>query len=142
MIHFPDHQILLRQPRKRFFLAEGQGWKVEQHQKYLEASVLDNELKTKIEGLINQGPIVLFMKGNKTQPMCGFSAQVVNILNKHKMDFASFDILADWDVREGLKEYSHWPTFPQLYVNGELIGGCDIVMELDRKGELTNILKG
>ena len=103
---------------------------------------MDNELKTKIEGLINQGPIVLFMKGNKTQPMCGFSAQVVNILNKHKMDFASFDILADWDVREGLKEYSHWPTFPQLYVNGELIGGCDIVMELDRKGELTNILKG
>ena len=103
---------------------------------------MDNELKSKIEGLINQGPIVLFMKGNKTQPMCGFSAQVVNILNKHKMDFASFDILADWDVREGLKEYSHWPTFPQLYVNGELIGGCDIVMELDRKGELTNILKG
>lgn len=103
---------------------------------------MDNELKSKIEGLINQGPIVLFMKGNKNQPMCGFSAQVVNILNKHKMDFASYDILGDWDIREGLKEYSHWPTFPQLYVNGELIGGCDIVMELDRKGELTNILKG
>jgi len=104
--------------------------------------MLDKELQTKIEGLINQENVVLFMKGNKTQPMCGFSAQVVNILNKHKTEFSSVDILGDWDIREGLKEYSHWPTFPQLYVNGELIGGCDIVMELDRKGELTNILKG
>lgn len=104
--------------------------------------MLDQEITAKIETLLKQSDVMLFMKGNKAQPMCGFSAQVVNLLNKNKTNFETFDILADWDIREGLKEYSHWPTFPQLYVKGELIGGCDIVMDLDRKGELAKILNG
>ena len=103
--------------------------------------MLDQELTTKIQSLLKQNKVMLFMKGEKTQPMCGFSAQVVNILNKHQITYDTFDILSDWDIREGLKAYSRWPTFPQLYVKGDLVGGCDIVMELDRKGELTNILK-
>jgi len=102
--------------------------------------MLDQELTAKIETLLKQSHVMLFMKGNKTQPMCGFSAQVVSLLNKNQAAYETFDILADWDIREGLKEYSHWPTFPQLYVKGELIGGCDIVMELERKGELVKIL--
>lgn len=104
--------------------------------------MLDQELTAKIESLLKQNQVMLFMKGNKAQPMCGFSAQVVSLLNKNKASYETFDILADWDIREGLKEYSHWPTFPQLYVKGELIGGCDIVMELERKGELVKILQG
>jgi monothiol glutaredoxin len=104
--------------------------------------MLDQEITAKIETLLKQSDVMLFMKGNKAQPMCGFSAQVVNLLNKNKTSYETFDILADWDIREGLKEYSHWPTFPQLYVKGELIGGCDIVMDLDRKGELAKILNG
>ena len=104
--------------------------------------MLDQEITAKIETLLKQSDVMLFMKGNKAQPMCGFSAQVVNLLNKNKTSYETFDILADWDIREGLKEYSHWPTFPQLYVKGELFGGCDIVMDLDRKGELAKILNG
>jgi monothiol glutaredoxin len=80
--------------------------------------MLDQEITAKIETLLKQSDVMLFMKGNKAQPMCGFSAQVVNLLNKNKTSYETFDILADWDIREGLKEYSHWPTFPQLYVKG------------------------
>ena len=97
---------------------------------------MDDNLKLRIEELINSAPIFLFMKGNKDQPMCGFSAQVVQILGKHKVSFTTFDVLSDWDIREGIKTFSEWPTIPQLYVNKEFIGGCDIIMELDRKGEL------
>ncbi len=94
----------------------------------------------KIKQSIDSNPIVLFMKGTKSQPMCGFSAQVVQVLNAYGVDYKDFNVLDDWDLREGIKSYSNWPTIPQLYVNGKFIGGCDITMELHRKGELKSML--
>lgn len=85
-------------------------------------------------------PIVLYMKGEPMMPMCGFSATVVDILSQYDVNFQSYNILLDNELRQGLKDYSQWPTFPQLYVNGELIGGCDIVGELHESGELAEIL--
>jgi monothiol glutaredoxin len=83
---------------------------------------------------------MLFMKGNPAMPQCGFSATVVGILKEVGVPFGSFNILADGEMREGLKEYSSWPTFPQLYVNGKLVGGCDIVRDLHARGELSKVL--
>ncbi|NRA46931.1 MAG: Grx4 family monothiol glutaredoxin [Oligoflexales bacterium] len=103
--------------------------------------MLDENVKSKIESSINGNRVMLFMKGEKSEPMCGFSAQVIHILNSYGVDFNSENVLADWDLREGIKEFSSWPTIPQLYVDGKFIGGCDIVMELHRKGELEPILK-
>jgi monothiol glutaredoxin len=80
------------------------------------------------------------MKGTKDSPQCGFSAQVVQILSIYGVDFKDIDVLQDWDIREGIKEYSSWPTIPQLYVQGEFVGGCDITMEMHRKGQLEAIL--
>jgi monothiol glutaredoxin len=82
------------------------------------------------------------MKGNKMFPACGFSAKVVGILKSKGVPFETFNILEDGEVRQGLKEYSNWPTFPQLYVNGKLIGGCDIVTDLDASGDLDALLQG
>lgn len=93
-----------------------------------------------IKKLIKENNVMLFMKGNKEQPMCGFSAQVIQMLNNHGVDYETFNVLDDWDVREGIKEFSNWPTIPQLFVKEKFIGGCDIAMELDRKGELADIL--
>ena len=101
-----------------------------------------NEVFSKIQKEIEDNEVVLFMKGSKTAPQCGFSAQVVQLLNKNGTNFRDIDVLADWDLREGIKEFSHWPTIPQLYVRGKFVGGCDITMELHRKGELEKILKG
>ena len=103
--------------------------------------MLNENVKNKIESSINGSKVMLYMKGEKSEPMCGFSAQVVHILNSYGVDFKSENVLSDWDLREGIKEYSSWPTIPQLYVDGKFIGGCDIVMELHRKGELEPILK-
>jgi monothiol glutaredoxin len=97
---------------------------------------MDDTVKTKIENAINSKPVLLFMKGTPEAPMCGFSAGVVQVLNRIGVDYGSFNILADESVRQGLKEYSNWPTFPQLYVNGELVGGHDIVMQMVQSGEL------
>ena len=94
-----------------------------------------------IKKLIEDNKIMLFMKGEKDAPACGFSAQVIHILNQYGIDYTTFNVLEDWDVREGIKEFSNWPTIPQLYVGSKFIGGCDIAMELDRKGELEAILK-
>ncbi len=94
----------------------------------------------KIKQDVESNPVVLFMKGTKDQPMCGFSAQVVQILKQHGVTFKDIDVLADWEVREGIKEFNNWPTIPQLFVNGKFIGGCDIAMELHRSGELKNLL--
>ena len=80
------------------------------------------------------------MKGTKESPMCGFSARVVNILNQHSVIYQDINILEDPEIRVNLSEYSNWPTIPQLFVNGELIGGCDIVMEMESNGSLDNIL--
>jgi monothiol glutaredoxin len=103
---------------------------------------MEAEMKERIEGLIGQGRVVLFMKGNKMFPQCGFSAHVVEILKQSGVEFSTHNILSDPDVRQGLKEYSNWPTFPQLYVDGRLIGGADIVTELNASGELQKLLAG
>jgi|TARA_X000001036_G_C19962553_1_gene514708 monothiol glutaredoxin len=99
------------------------------------------ELKEQIINDINNNPIILYMKGSKDQPRCGFSAKVVNILNRYSVVYHDVNIFEDPEIRVKLSEYSNWPTIPQLFVKGELIGGCDIVMELDSKGELESILK-
>lgn len=101
---------------------------------------MDSALKARIESSIAQSKIVLFMKGSKNFPQCGFSAQVVSILRKKGVPFTDVNILADPELRQGLKEYSNWPTFPQLYVDGKLIGGCDIVTGLEESGELDQVL--
>ena len=80
------------------------------------------------------------MQGAPSEPRCGFSRQVVGALQDLQLPFNTFDILQDEEVRQGLKEYSNWPTFPQLYVNGELLGGCDLVMELHKNGELKDAI--
>ena len=97
-------------------------------------------LKEQIVNDIENTPIMLYMKGTKEQPMCGFSAKVVNILNSHSVVFQDVNILEDPEIRQRLSEYSNWPTIPQLFVKGELIGGCDIVMDLEGKGELGGVL--
>jgi monothiol glutaredoxin len=99
------------------------------------------EINQKIESLLGSAPIVLFMKGSPDFPQCGFSAQTVAILKSLGKEFDSYNILEDQELREGLKVFSSWPTFPQLYVNKELIGGCDIVTELFESGELKEILE-
>jgi monothiol glutaredoxin len=101
---------------------------------------MDTELRSKIEQLVNSSRVVLFMKGNKMFPQCGFSAQVVGLLKETGAEFETHNVLADPEVRQGLKEYSNWPTFPQLYVDGQLVGGCDIVTELHQNGELQKLV--
>ena len=91
--------------------------------------------------LVANNRVVLFMKGNKSFPQCGFSAAVVEVLKRHAVPFETINVLQDQAVREGIKKFSNWPTIPQLYVNGEFIGGCDIVREMDASGELADKLK-
>ena len=98
-------------------------------------------LKEQISHDIENTPIILYMKGTQERPMCGFSAKVVNTLNSHSVVFQDVNILEDPEIRVRLSEYSNWPTIPQLFVKGELIGGCDIVMEMENKGELANVLE-
>ena len=86
--------------------------------------------------------IMLYMKGTPELPMCGFSQTVVDILNQLSVDFSSTDVLKDMDIREGIKKFSDWPTIPQLYVEGEFVGGCDIVGEMFETGELQPLLQG
>ena len=102
--------------------------------------VTDDQIREEITKAITENKVMLFMKGNPAMPQCGFSAAVVGILKQTGVPFDSYNILADPDLREGLKEYSSWPTFPQLYVDGKLVGGADIVRDLHAKGELQQIL--
>lgn len=97
-------------------------------------------LQDRLKALLGQHPIMLFMKGSKDSPKCGFSSRVVQVLDKVGADYGSFDILSNEEVRQGLKEYSQWPTYPQLYLNGELLGGHDIIVELEETGELKSEL--
>lgn len=96
----------------------------------------DLDLKEQIESVLKSGKIVLFMKGNADMPQCGFSANTSAILKHLGVPFKTFNILNDPDIRQGLKEYSNWPTYPQLYINAKLIGGNDIVTEMYQSGEL------
>uniref|UniRef100_A0A8D0W7W7 PKC-interacting cousin of thioredoxin n=1 Tax=Sus scrofa TaxID=9823 RepID=A0A8D0W7W7_PIG len=100
------------------------------------------KLEERLKVLTNKASVMLFMKGNKQEAKCGFSRQILEILNSTGVDYETFDILEDEEVRQGLKTYSNWPTYPQLYVKGELVGGLDIVKELKENGELLPILKG
>jgi len=99
------------------------------------------DLNKQIENLITSTKIVLFMKGNADMPMCGFSANTVAILKELSVPFNTFNILNDPEIRQGLKDFSNWPTYPQLFVNGKLIGGNDIVTEMFNSGELQDYLK-
>jgi len=98
------------------------------------------EIHKKIEEIIKKNKVVLFMKGTPEMPQCGFSMTVCNILKQLKINFFSVNVLSDELVRQGIKEYSNWPTIPQLYVNGNFIGGCDIVKEMHEKDEIKKII--
>ncbi|HUF74091.1 MAG TPA: Grx4 family monothiol glutaredoxin [Gammaproteobacteria bacterium] len=98
------------------------------------------DVNKRIEQQLKAYPVLLYMKGTPDFPQCGFSARVVAALRALEAKFAFVNIFEDPEIREGLKVYSNWPTFPQLYVNGELIGGCDIVVELYESGELSEVL--
>mgnify|MGYP001258562113 FL=1 len=98
-------------------------------------------INEKIENIINENKVSLFMKGTPDAPQCGFSMAVSNILKHLNVKFKGINVLEDEELRRGIKEYSDWPTIPQLYINKEFIGGCDIVKELFEKGELKKILK-
>ena len=94
------------------------------------------EVQSRIENLIKENKIIVFMKGSKLMPQCGFSNNVVQILNSLAVPFETVDVLADFEIRQGIKEFSAWPTIPQVYIDGEFIGGSDIMVELYQSGEL------
>jgi monothiol glutaredoxin len=102
---------------------------------------MDDTLRQRIDGMVKSNKVFLFMKGSADFPQCGFSARVVDVLQDVGVPFSTFDILSDPAIRQGVKEYAQWPTFPQLYVGGEFLGGCDIVTEMYANGELQSVLK-
>ena len=95
----------------------------------------------KIKETITANPVVLFMKGTKSMPQCGFSSRVAGVLNFMGVDFADVNVLADDGIRQGIKDFSDWPTIPQLYVKGEFVGGCDIITEMTLSGELDTLFE-
>jgi monothiol glutaredoxin len=98
-------------------------------------------INDRIKQDITDNPVVLFMKGTPVFPQCGFSAAVVQILTTMGVKFKGIDVLADPEIRQGIKDFSNWPTIPQLYVKGEFVGGCDIIREMYENGELQSFLK-
>lgn len=94
------------------------------------------DAKTRIDETVKANDVVLFMKGTKEMPQCGFSSKVAGVLNYIGIDYTDVNVLADEDIRAGIKDYSDWPTIPQLYVKGEFVGGCDIIVEMTLSGEL------
>jgi len=102
---------------------------------------MDSQTKARIESLIQSSSIFVFMKGSKLMPQCGFSNNVVQILNSLGLSFETFDVLSDMEIRQGIKEFSEWPTIPQVYVKGEFIGGSDILIEMYNSGELKEKLE-
>jgi len=99
------------------------------------------ELKQRLDNIVKQNKVIVFMKGNKLMPQCGFSNNVVQILNVTGVSFETIDVLEDSEIRQGIKEYSNWPTIPQVYINGQFVGGSDIMVELYQKGELQQMLE-
>lgn len=119
--------------------------KVKRHLNNKDSPLIDiakqkEALETRLKKLINQAPCMLFMKGSPANPQCGFSKKIIAILDEYKADYQSFNIFEDNEVREGLKKFSDWPTYPQLYLNGTLIGGLDIVQEMKEMGDLESML--
>ena len=102
---------------------------------------MDSDTRSRIDQLINSHSIMVFMKGTKLMPQCGFSNNVVQILNSLGLSFETFDVLSDMEIRQGIKDYSNWPTIPQVYVKGEFIGGSDILIEMYNSGELREKLE-
>jgi monothiol glutaredoxin len=100
-----------------------------------------SDARTRIQEMIDSNKVFLFMKGNKMIPQCGFSNRVVNVLKTEGVPFETFNVLSDPEIRDGIKQFSNWPTIPQLYVNGKFVGGCDIVTEMHENGELATELK-
>ncbi len=103
---------------------------------------MDDAVRERIQGVVEGHKVVLFMKGSKHFPQCGFSATVVEVLRRLDVDFHHVNVLEDPEVRQGIKEYANWPTIPQLYVAGTFVGGCDIVRQLYESGELQGIVQG
>jgi monothiol glutaredoxin len=99
------------------------------------------EVKERLDSLVQDNKILVFMKGNKLMPQCGFSNNVVQILNALGVPYETVDVLSDWDIRQGIKEYSNWPTIPQVYINGEFLGGSDILIEMFQNGELQEVVE-
>lgn len=99
------------------------------------------DINETIKSQLSENPIILYMKGSPQSPQCGFSARTVQALMACGERFAFVNILDNQELREGLKAYSNWPTYPQLYINGELVGGCDIVLEMSESGELAEMVK-
>ena len=99
------------------------------------------DAKTTIDETVKSNTVVLYMKGTKTMPQCGFSSRVAGVLNYMGVDFHDVNVLADDAIRQGIKDYSDWPTIPQLYVKGEFVGGCDIITEMTLSGELDQLLE-
>ena len=97
---------------------------------------MSEDVRSRIEALVKQHPVLVFMKGDRNFPQCGFSAQVVRILDSMLPEYTTVDVLQDQTIRDGIKEYSSWPTIPQLYLDGEFQGGCDIITEMYQSGEL------
>ncbi len=102
---------------------------------------MSNDILQKIQETISNNDVVLYMKGSKDLPQCGFSATVSHVLKQLGVNFFDVDVLRDMEIRQGIKEFSDWPTIPQLYIKGEFIGGCDIVKEMFQSGELQELLK-
>jgi monothiol glutaredoxin len=99
------------------------------------------ELKARLDRLVNENKVMVFMKGSKLMPQCGFSNNVVQILNTLGVPYETVDVLSDSEIRQGIKEYSNWPTIPQIYINGEFVGGSDIAIELYQSGELQQMVE-
>lgn len=99
------------------------------------------ELKERLDNIVNRNKITVFMKGTKLMPQCGFSNNVVQILNTLGVPYETVNVLDDYEIRQGIKEYSDWPTIPQVYVNGDFVGGSDILIELYQSGELQQMVE-
>ena len=106
--------------------------------------MMDEALPAPIDykAIINRAPLMIFMKGHREEPRCGFSRTLIGILNETGLSYETFDILSDEEVRQGLKKFSNWPTYPQVYVKGDLVGGLDIIKELQESDDLISTLKG
>jgi len=102
---------------------------------------MGNEIQESIKSVVESNDVVLFMKGTKETPQCGFSNAIVNTLSSMNVDFKDVNVLDDDDLREGVKIFTDWPTIPQLYVKGEFVGGCDIIQDMYKSGELSEVLK-
>jgi len=102
---------------------------------------MSEETNAKIDSIVNSNDVVLFMKGTPLFPQCGFSSKAIAILDHYKLKYETIDVLQDMEIRQGIKEYSEWPTIPQLYVKGEFLGGSDIMMEMHEAGEMTTLAK-